>query len=338
MCSRYAALTLLRVGLALASGCGVFRDVSRGVVFQPERPRPDEQAPARIPGLERWWIDVEGGQVEAWYLPPRRASETRSPAVVFAHGSAELIDGWAERLEPYRAMGLAVLLVEYRGHGRSSGQPSEAAILGDYAHFYDRLSDRPEIDATRIVFHGRALGGGVVGTLCSRRRAAALILESTFTSVPDAAGRWFVPSAVLPDRFDTREVLMRSSTPVLILHGLEDELIPVRHARELHRVAWDSRLVTYRGVGHDLPRTERAYWSRIRRFLRESRVLEPTAPRARLLDGHGNVHGGAALEDHAADLEALAPHEHDRVVAPGADRRVRLGRADLDGVTAALTL
>lgn len=268
---------LLGLALLVSAGCGAIRDVSRGIVFRPDRAAGDESAVERVRGLERWWIDVEGGQVEAWYLPPLARADARSPAVVFAHGNAERIDGWAERLEPYRAMGLAVLLVEYRGYGRSGGVPSEAAILGDYAHFYDRLSDRPEIDASRIVFHGRSLGGGVVGTLSSRRQAAALILESTFTSMPDVASRWLVPSAFVTDRFDTREALLRASTPVLLLHGTDDDVIPIQHALELHRVAWDSRLVRYRGAGHDLPRTEQGYWRRIRRFLVESGVL-PTPP------------------------------------------------------------
>jgi pimeloyl-ACP methyl ester carboxylesterase len=267
------------VGWALltASGCALVHDIQRGTLFRPEQARADESVAGGIEGLERWWLDVEGGRVEAWYLPPRPPRAEPGPALIFAHGNAELVEDWAERLEPYRAMGFAVLLPEYRGYGRSGGTPSEPAILADFERFYDRLVDRPEVDPRRVAFHGRSLGGGVVGVLSGRRRAAALVLESTFTNVPDVASEWLAPSMFIVDRFDTREVLLRSSTPVLILHGIDDDVIPFKHARELDRVAWESRVVAYR-AGHDLPRTEQAYWRPIRELLIESGVAGEPAP------------------------------------------------------------
>jgi len=193
---------------------------------------------------------------------------------VFAHGNAERIDDWAARLAPYRAMGLAVLLVEYRGYGRSGGAPSEAAIVGDFAHFVDRLTERRDVDGQRLVFHGRSLGGGVVGALSAERRCAAMVLESTFTNVPDLASHWMVPMAAIRDRYDTREALLDSYQPTLIFHGARDTLVPVRHAVELDRTAWDSRLVVFEEAGHDdLPRTEEAYWTPIRRLLQTAEVL-----------------------------------------------------------------
>jgi len=193
---------------------------------------------------------------------------------VFAHGNAELIDGWARHLAPYRAMGLAVLLVEYRGYGRSGGTPTEATIVDDFVYFVDRLSERRDIDAQRLVFHGRSLGGGVVGALSTRRRCAAMILESTFTNIPDLASRWMVPMAAVRDRYDTRAALMDNYQPTLILHGARDSLVPVRHAVELDRIAWDSRLVVFEEAGHnDLPHTEEAYWTPIRRLLEAAEVL-----------------------------------------------------------------
>ncbi len=250
------------------------------MVFQPQHAQPDERVAERIEGLERWWREADGARVEAWYLPPLTPEADGGPAVIFAHGNRELIEHWVEPLTPYREMGLAVLLPEYRSYGRSTGIPSEAALLDDFGHFYDRLSAMRQIDRSRIVFHGRSLGGGVVGVLSDRHRAAALILESTFTSMPDLASQWWAPDFAITDRFDTRAVLMRASTPALIVHALDDELIPFRHAIELHRVAWDSRLVPYRHGGHNgIPR-DRVYWDRVRAFLLETGVLsESVNPR-----------------------------------------------------------
>lgn len=258
------------VGLAavLLAACGPLYEIQTRYLYQPPQ---HELAVAEIEGLERWWREVDGVRVEAWYLPPLRAPEGPGPAVIFAHGNAERIDDWPERLRPYREMGLAVLLPEYRGYGRSGGAPSERAIVDDFAHFYDRLADRSDVDSRLVVLHGRSLGGGVVGTLSERRPVAALVLESTFTSVPDLASHWMVPAAALRDRFDTRAVLQGSDTPTLIFHGTRDTLIPIRHAVELDRVAWDSHLVTFDADHNDMPRTA-TYWRLIREHFEENGV------------------------------------------------------------------
>lgn len=234
-------------------------------------------------GGEVWWLDVEGGRVEAWYLPPTRRSDGPSPAVVFAHGNGELIDDWGERLAPYRAMGFAVLLPEYRSYGRSGGTPSEAAIVADFAHFVDRLGDRPEIDAQRMVFHGRSLGGGVVGVLSTQRRCVALILESTFTNVPDVASHSMVPAGAIRDRYDTRDALLHSYTPTLIFHGVNDTVVPFEHAVELDRIAWDSTLVAFEAGHDDLPHAE-TYWRHVRELLEGAGALE-AAPAGREAQG-----------------------------------------------------
>jgi hypothetical protein len=240
-------------------------------MFRADLAREHPAAPD-VEGLERWVLEVERGDVEALFLPPLAPRATPGPAVVIAHGNAELADDWVGRVEPYRAMGLAVLIPEYRGYGRSGGEPSEAGILADAAHFYDRMVDRPDVDPQRVLFHGYSLGGGVVAELSESRRAAALVLESTFTSASDLASRWMVPDFAVTDRFDTRAVLMRASIPVLIVHGVDDDVVPFQHAIELDRVGWDSRLVAFHAHHDDLPRGE-VYWATIRAFLEENGLL-----------------------------------------------------------------
>ena len=271
-------LLLLACALALSTGCEAIYQVQSDYLYQPQHA--SSEVPPLPEGAERWWLEVEGGQVEAWVLPPlgpTAAPTLDSPrratgAVVFAHGNRERIETWSEELLPYREMGLAVLLPEYRSYGSSGGTPSEAAIVADFAHFVDRLSDRPDIDPTRLVFHGRSLGGGVVGALSTERRCAALILESTFTNVPDMGSRFMAPAGIFRDRFDTRAVLLRGYTPTLILHGTEDVTIPFQHALELRRRAWDSRLVAFHAGHDDLPRGRR-YWHAIRAHLESAGVI-----------------------------------------------------------------
>src|SRR5688572_13803243 len=112
------------------------------------------KAPAH-PKLERWSIPVDGGEVEAFFFPAVGAG-AKGPAVIFAHGNGEAIDHWVSELDFYLERGVSLLLVEYRGYGRSSGTPSAGAIVDDTELFLGMLERRPEVDPARVIFHGRS--------------------------------------------------------------------------------------------------------------------------------------------------------------------------------------
>ena len=93
-----------------------------------------------VPGLERIWLDTSSGRVESWYIPASDSSERLPlPAMIIAHGNAELIDHWLPIVAGIREMGLSVLLVEYPGYGRSEGKPSEASLTETFFTAYDAL-------------------------------------------------------------------------------------------------------------------------------------------------------------------------------------------------------
>ena len=221
----------------------------------------------RPPGFESLWIETPAGRVEAWFLP---AGGAKGPAVVYAHGNAELIDFQADLARAWRARGFSVLLPEYRGYGRSQGSPSEKAIVEDFSRFFDLLAARPEVDPARIVFHGRSLGGGVLARLAVRRAPAALILQSSFTSVTRLARGYLVPAALVRDPYDSLEALKSIRCPVLIVHGSRDRTIPASEARELHRAAPGSRLVLLDRDHDDWPSDDAALWTEIDALLRET--------------------------------------------------------------------
>ncbi len=250
--------------------------IERAFLFHPQSAPPDEAIARRTPGLERWWVDTPEGRVEAFFVPGEGVSaEHPGPAIVYAHGNAELIDPLPEWLAPYRAMGVSLLLPEYRGYGRSAGAPTEEAIRADLIAFTDRLAARPEVDASRIAYHGVSLGGGAVAQLASARKPRAIILQSTFTSVAAIAWSHFkVPRFLIADPFDSVEALASLDRPALIFHGERDEVIPFAHGRALHRALPGSRFVAYADVGHnDLPPPGADYWGEIERFLRASGVI-----------------------------------------------------------------
>lgn len=222
------------------------------------------QGRAQAPeGVERWWRDVPGGQVEAWFIPGKGVSpEAPGPLVVFGHGNGDLIDGWWPGLRPYHQRGVSVLLPEFRGYGRSGGDPSQAGIVEDFAAFLGRAEGRPEIDGARVYFHGFSLGGGVVGALARLRPPAALILQSTFTSTRALASRFLAPGFLMRDPFPTGEVLARLDAPVLVVHGRQDEVVPHSHGEALAALARDGRLLSRDCRHGDCP-LDATYWQAI---------------------------------------------------------------------------
>lgn len=209
-------------------------------------------------------------RVEAWFVPALGVdSDHPSPAVIFFHGNAELIDYQDHIVRRYHAMGISVLLPEYRGYGLSGGTPSQEGIRSDCVKFYDWLIQRPGVDASRIVFHGSSLGGGVACDLATQREPAALILQSTFASVASMAHGYGVPSFLAKHPFRNDLYVAGSDVPKLIFHGCRDEIIPIAHGRKLRDLAPNALYIEYDCGHNDWPgrsNTEAA-WGAIRSFL-----------------------------------------------------------------------
>jgi fermentation-respiration switch protein FrsA (DUF1100 family) len=227
-----------------------------------------------IPDLEKIWLETTLGEVEAWYLPPKSKSKGRpAPTVIFAHGNGEVIDFWPKELAHLTTLGLGVLLVEYPGYGRSAGSPSQKSITETFVAAYDHIVQRDDVDASRIVFFGRSLGGGVVCALAAKRPAAALILFSTFTSVREFAIRFLAPGFLVRDPFDNIKVLRSYTGPVLIIHGRNDDIVPYNHGVQLLREAQRGKLVTYDCRHNDCPPIWHIFWNDVFAFLVDSGII-----------------------------------------------------------------
>ena len=242
----------------------------RRLVFQPHKIQSIPSFPAEATHLERFWLKTEQGGVEGWvFMGDGVDASQPGPGVLMAHGNRELIDHYLNRAQMYQRMGFTVLLGEYRGYGRSAGTPSRKRIASDFRRYYDHLTALPNVDAKRIVFHGRSLGGGVLSELCRDRPPAAIIVESTFTSIKAMAHG--APNILLSDNYDTASALLAYPGPILIIHGNRDTVVPVKHALEMNRQIPDAELILY-DCGHsDCPPVWEAYWKDITDFL--NRVL-----------------------------------------------------------------
>jgi len=223
-------------------------------------------------------LDIEtGGQIEAWFIPaPGATAQNPGPAVLFFHGNAENIMQQSEVISRYHSFGCSVFLPEYRGYGNSAGKPSEKAVCADAVCFYDELVKRPEVDKSRIIFHGRSLGGGVAVSLAMQRKPAALVLQSTFKSLASMAYRFGVPPVLVRNPFRTDRAIVNLNVPILIFHGARDMVIPVSHGRKLRDLARGAEYIEYNCGHNDFPGygNNDAYWSAIRGFLARKGILK----------------------------------------------------------------
>jgi len=184
--------------------------------------------------FEEAFIPVENtDRIQAWYFPAHSGQvQARDRAVLVCHGNAGNI---SHRLDLARLLleaGASVLLFDYRGYGMSSGEPGEEQTYRDAQAAWHWLAQKG-FAGSNIVAYGESLGGGVATELAVRETVGGLILQSTFTSIPDVGAElfpWLPVRLISSIKYDTIHKLPGLKVPVLILHSRQDELIQYRHA------------------------------------------------------------------------------------------------------------
>lgn len=170
--------------------------------------------------------------INGWYIPVDSAKAT----LLFCHGNAGNIGDRLESIAQFHRIGLAVFIFDYRGYGKSAGSPSEQGTYLDAEAAWDFLTDAKGIDPRTIVILGRSLGGAVAVWLAAEYPPGALIVESSFTSVPDIAARHypFLPVRLLARfQYNSKENIAKVTAPVMIAHSPDDNLVPYRQGEAL---------------------------------------------------------------------------------------------------------
>ena len=222
----------------------------------------------RLPFEELAIPAADGVRLHGWWIPAPGARRT----VLHLHGNAGNISHRLEHVQVFHELGVNLLLFDYRGYGRSEGAPSEPGLQQDAEAAWAYLTQQRGIAPADIVVHGQSMGGPFAAGLAAGRQPAALILESTFTSVPDMAARlyWWLPARWMARlRLDTLGALAQVRCPVLVIHSPADEIIPYAHGEALFAAAREpKRLLTIGGdhnAGFWLSRE--AYTAGMRDFL-----------------------------------------------------------------------
>ena len=211
---------------------------------------------------------ADGTRIHGWYLP----HEDLIATVLFLHGNdGNVTDWYAQLWNLHHSTGVSVLAIDYRGYGKSEGRPSEAGLLMDACAARDWLAKKEAIHRNEVVLMGRSLGGGIAVQLAADTQPRALVLERTFTSLPDAAGacypflptRWF-----MRNRFDSQSAVANYLGPLLQSHGTADRIVPYGQAQRLFALApgRKKQFISVAGGGHHSPQPD-GYYRRVREFL-----------------------------------------------------------------------
>ncbi len=223
------------------------------LVYFPQvgRDNPATPAAARLQFEDLHLKTEDGETLAAWWVPA--PAEKARGAVLLLHGNAGSIADRIIYLPQFIAMGYGVLLVDYRGYGRSSGSPDEEGTYADARAAWRWLNERG-FAAGDIVLVGESLGGAVAAELAARVQPRALLLLSAFTSVDDLGSElypWLPVRWISRFRYDTLQGVKDYRGPVLVVHSRDDEIVPFAHARRLQAAAGArGQLLEMRG-GHN---------------------------------------------------------------------------------------
>jgi fermentation-respiration switch protein FrsA (DUF1100 family) len=181
----------------------------------------------------------DGTRLHSWWCRPPEP-EAAGPVFLFFHGNAGNLSHRADFvLELAARIGAEVVVAGYRGYGRSEGKPSEEGLYADARAAWGLITAERGIDPRRVVIFGRSLGGAVAVNLATETPPAGLIVESTFTSIPDIAARHypFVPRFLIRTRMESLAKIGQIGCPLLVVHSKADRVVPFDLGRRLFEAA-----------------------------------------------------------------------------------------------------
>jgi hypothetical protein len=200
----------------------------------------------------------DGTKLHGWFFPADAASSRAELVFLICHGNAGNISHRLSLCEALLETGACVFVFDYRGYGQSEGRPGEEGTYLDAQAAHSWLRQKG-FDGARIIPYGESLGGAVAAELALRETVGGIVLQSTFTSIPDIGAEFFprlMVRLINTIKYDTQSKLPRIHVPVLVLHSKTDELVRHHHAEKNFAAANESKLFRELSGGHNDPAWE----------------------------------------------------------------------------------
>jgi len=197
-------------------------------------------------------VTDDGERLAAWWVPAP-APAARGVVLMF-HGNAGNISHRLDYLTMFNGLGYSTLIVDYRGYGRSTGTPSEAGTYRDAEAAWRWLTVERGVAPADVVIVGESLGGAVAAWLAARVAPRAVVLASTFTSLPDLGAQIypFLPVRLVSRfSYDTLAAVRKIRAPLLVAHSRADDIIPYRHGQALYAAAREPKAFIELAGGHN---------------------------------------------------------------------------------------
>jgi pimeloyl-ACP methyl ester carboxylesterase len=195
---------------------------------------------------------ADGVRIHGWYV------HTPEPApkavILLCHGNGGNLYNWLGLAEVFAELGFDVFLFDYRGYGDSEGSPDEEGTYLDADAAWSHLVSERKIPAARIVIYGRSLGGAVASHLAAAHAPGGLIVDSSFTTIREFAMEKYPRLLVrlgLTYEYDNVANLGKIRCPVLVIHGRDDELVPLRHGEAIFAAANEPKRFLALDGGHN---------------------------------------------------------------------------------------
>ncbi len=225
--------------------------IERSLLFAPAKFPEGNWRPAKLEFEDVRFTAADGTRLHGWFVP----HDDPRAVVLFAHGNGGNITHRAEMLRAlHDRIHVAVMIFDYRGYGRSEGSPDEAGILADARAARTWLAKRAKTKESDIVLFGESLGGAVAVDLAADG-ARGLVLDSTFSSLPDVAAwhfPWLPVGALLQTRLESAAKIGKYHGPLLEFHGDRDQTVPIQFGRRLFAAANEPKqFVVMPGIDHN---------------------------------------------------------------------------------------
>ncbi len=206
-------------------------------IYAPHMPSRELLTTPQDVGLnfEEVFLQTEDSEkIHAWFIPTNSSTAWAEKTILFMHGNAGNISHRLETIQIYHRLGFNFFIFDYRGFGNSTGSPSEIGTYLDAKAAWNFLRNEKKLKSEDIILVGRSLGGGVAAEIAKDFSPAMLILESTFTSMPEVSKIHypFMPTElIVKHEYETIDKLKNISSPVVVIHSVDDEVIPFAHGK-----------------------------------------------------------------------------------------------------------